>query len=89
MEENKDALMDFFGLMMLGFIFGHNIPGTDKEDALIKAIKDKDCGGLSELTGISIDTCQKTVDSIRNVLAKQAEEQGITIEELIENLNDK
>lgn len=89
MEENKDNLMDFFGLMMLGFIFKHNISGTDKEDALIKAIKDKDCGSLSELTGISIDTCQKAVDSIRNILAKQAEEQGITIKEFIDNLNNK
>lgn len=89
MKRNKDALIDFFGLMMLGFIFEHNISGTDKEDALMKAIKDKDCGGLSELTGISIDTCQKAVDSIRNVLTKQAEEQGITIEELIDNLNNK
>ena len=81
--------MEFFGLMTLWFIFGYNIPGIDKEDALIKAIKDKDYGGLSELTGINIDTCQKAVDSIRNVLIKQAEEQGITIEELIDNLNDK
>lgn len=89
MEENKDNLMEFFGLMILGFIFGHNISGTDIEDALIKAIKDKDCGSLSELTGISIDTCQKTVDSIRNVLTKQAEEQGITINELFDNLNNK
>lgn len=89
MEGNKDALMDFFGLMMLGFVFGHNISGTDKEDALIKAIKDKECEGLSELTGIDIDTCQKAVDSIRNVLTKQAEEQGITINELFDNLNNK
>ena len=89
MEENKDNLMEFFGLMTLGFIFGYNIPGTDKRDSLMKAIKDKDYEGLSELTGISIDTCKKAVDSIRNVLAKQAEEQGITIEELIDNLNNK
>lgn len=81
--------MDFYGLMILGFIFGYNIHGADKEDALIKSIKNKDCRGLSKLTGISIDTCQKAVDFIRNVLAKQAEEQNITIEELINNLKNK
>lgn len=88
MEDRKDNLMECF--MMLGFVSGNSLPDTDNcRNTMIEAVKNRNYGGLSNLMGITIDTCQRAVDSIRNVLAKQAEEQGITIEELIENLNDK
>ena len=85
MEENKDGLIEFFRFMALGSMFG--LVDTEKcRNALLKAVKDKDYEGLSEVMGVTIDTSRKAVDAINEVLAKQAEEQGVSVEEMIDAL---
>lgn len=75
--------------MMLESVFGNNLLNADKcKNTLIKAMKDKNYEDLSELTGTTIEDCKKAINSIKNILTKQAEEQGITFEKLVNNLNN-
>jgi hypothetical protein len=79
--------MKFFGLMILGFMFGLDTAGTNRcRKALLKAVKDKDYEGLSELMGATIDTSQKAVDAINEVLVRQAAEHGVSVEEMVDSL---
>lgn len=86
-EENKSGLMEYFGLMILGYMFSHSIFNTDEpRNILMKAIKEKDYKGLSELVGGDVESTKKAVDAINELLAKQAEEHGINVDELLNNL---
>ena len=85
MEENKDGLIEFFGLMVFGSMF--SLVDTDKcRNALLKALKDKDYEGLSEVMGATIDTSRKAIDAINEALARQTEEHSVSINEIINNL---
>lgn len=87
MEENKSGLMEYFGLMILGCMFVHSMFNTDKpRNILIQAIKEKDYKGLSELVGGDMESAKKAIDAINELLAKQAEEHGISADELLNNL---
>ena len=89
MEENKSGLMEYFGLMILNYMFSHSIFNTDKpRDILTKAIKDKDYKGLSEFVGGDMKSAKKAVDAINELLAKYAEEQDVSVDELLNNLNN-
>jgi len=85
MEDDKDSLMKFFEFMTLSFMFDFVDTGKCR-NALLKALKDKDYEGLSEVMSTTIDTSRKAVDSIREILAKQAEEHGVNVEEMIDAL---
>ena len=85
MEENKDGLIEFFRFMAFGSMFG--LVDTEKcRNALLKAVKDKDYEGLSEVMGATIDTSRKAVEAINEIIAKQVEEHGVSVEEMIDAL---
>lgn len=86
MEENKNDLTEYFSHMILDYMFSHSMFNTDKpRNILMKAIKEKDYKGLSELVGGDIEITKKAVDAINELLNKQAEEHGISVDKLLNN----
>ena len=80
MEENKSDLTEYFSHMIFDYMFSPSMFNTDKpRNILMKAIKEKDYKDLSELVGDDIEIAKKAVDAINELLAKQAEEHGISV----------
>lgn len=81
------------GLLILSKMFGSNHnPVADKcRDLLEKAIKGNKnvTKQLAELVGCDEASVEKAINTLRETVAKQAKENGVTIEAMFDIMNQK
>lgn len=82
MEQNINPLLIFMSFMFET----SNI--DDMKAKLLQALKDKDYDAkeLAKTLNISIDDIKTTIENLKSILNKQSENQGISVGELLKQL---
>jgi hypothetical protein len=83
----KDNVRNIFSMNMLRLMFGWNIPETDKlNKLLVNALRNDDhIRELSESLGSPYEVTQNAILSLRDILKRKAEAQGVSMEDVMES----
>lgn len=84
----KDNVRNIFSMNMLRLMFGWNIPETDKlNKLLVNALRcDDHIRELSESLGSPYEVTQNAILSLRDILKRKAEAQGVSMEDVMESM---
>ena len=84
----KDNVRNIFSMNMLHLMFGWNIQEADKlNKLLVNALRnDEHIRELSESLGSPYEVTQNAILSLRDILKRKAEEQGVSMEDVMESM---